>query len=44
MNENKMWWNFDDPIWADPIGYCSEECIMQAQAQKVLVRKNVVEV
>jgi hypothetical protein len=41
MSENKMWWNFTDPIWADPIGYCSEECITQAQARKELMRKHV---
>ena len=42
MSENKMWWNFDDPTWADPIGYCSEDCIKQAQARKELARKYLV--
>jgi hypothetical protein len=42
MDQNKLWWNFDDPTWADPIGYCSEDCIMQAQARKELMRKHVV--
>lgn len=39
MNTNTMWWNFEDPTWADPIGYCSEECIKQAQTRKELIRK-----
>jgi hypothetical protein len=39
MNTNKMWWNFEDPKWADPIGYCSEECIKYAQVQKELIRE-----
>jgi hypothetical protein len=32
-------WNFDDKRFADPIGYCSEECIKQAGAQKELMLK-----
>lgn len=39
MNTNKMWWNFEDPVWADPIGYCSEDCIKQAQARKELIKQ-----
>ena len=36
MYPAKMWWNFTDKSFADPIGYCSEECITQAKAQKEL--------
>lgn len=32
-------WNFEDKRFADPIGYCSEECIKQAGAQKELMLK-----
>jgi hypothetical protein len=39
MNINKLWWNFEDPTWADPIGYCSEECIKYAKVQKELIRE-----
>jgi hypothetical protein len=39
MNTEKMWWNFEDSTWADPIGYCSEECIKYAKVQKELIRE-----
>jgi hypothetical protein len=39
INTEKMWWNFEDSTWADPIGYCSEECIKYAKVQKELIRK-----
>ena len=39
MDQNKMWWNFENPSFADPIGYCSEKCITQAKARKELMLK-----
>jgi hypothetical protein len=34
MNSHTMIWNFNDQLFADPIGYCSEECIKHALVRK----------
>ena len=34
MNSYTMIWNFVNESFADPIGYCSEECIKHAQVRK----------
>jgi hypothetical protein len=36
MGPDTLVWNFDDQSFADPIGYCSEECIKAAGAYKEL--------
>jgi hypothetical protein len=36
MGPDTLVWNFDDKSYADPIGYCSEECIKAAGALKEL--------
>ena len=37
MSKETMIWNFADPSFADPIGYCSEKCCKQAGALKELM-------
>ena len=39
MGPDTLIWNFDDKRFQDTIGYCSEECIKQAGAQKELMLK-----
>jgi hypothetical protein len=36
MGPDTLVWNFNDKSYADPIGYCSEECIKAAGALKEL--------
>jgi hypothetical protein len=39
MGPDTLIWNFDDKSLADPIGYCSENCIKEAGTVKELLLK-----
>ena len=39
MGPETLIWNFEDKRFADPLGYCSENCIKEAGALKELLLK-----